>query len=322
MTGMVLSIDRCSLHDGPGLRTTVFLKGCPLSCLWCHNPESQSFKKELYTLDERCVNCGMCASVCKNHVFSNTGIYNETETSNLNIARSSGIDETSAMHVINRKDCTFCGKCVEICPQSVIEIKGMIISVDDVIKTVMKDIRYYEQSGGGMTISGGEPLAQYDFTLELLRTAKENGLHTCIETSGFSTKEKILGCLPHTDLFLFDYKETDDKKHKELIGCSNKLILENLAVLNKAGAKIILRCPIIPGQNDHDDHFKAIAEIADRSENISEINIMPYHPMGASKAKRIGREVPEHDRKFPTDEQITGWLEKINKMTDIPAIKG
>jgi len=198
----------------------------------------------------------------------------------------------------------------------------MEMSVQEIITIVMKDIRYYEQSGGGMTISGGEPLAQYDFTLELLKTAKENGLHTCIETSGFSPKEKILNCLPYIDLFLFDYKETDENKHKEVIGASNKSILENLTAIDKAGAKILLRCPIIPGQNDRDDHFRAIAETANKMTNITEINIMPYHPMGASKAKRIGRTVPDHDRKFPTDDQITGWLEKIKENTNKPVIKG
>jgi len=267
----------------------------------------------------------MCATVCENHVFSNTGINNETgkpysKSNQLPVADNPVAD--NIIHSINRKDCVFCGKCVEICPQSALEIKGTEMSVDEVIATVMKDIRYYEQSGGGMTISGGEPLAQHDFTLGLLKTAKENGLHTCIETSGFSPKEKILNCVPFTDIFLYDFKETDDNKHKEVIGASNKSILENLTAINKAGAKIILRCPIVPGQNDRDDHFLAITETANKLTNITEINIMPYHPMGASKAKRIGREVPEYDRKFPTEEQITGWLDKVKENTNKPVIKG
>ena len=300
---MIISIERCSLHDGPGLRTTVFLKGCPLSCLWCHNPESQSFKPELYTLDEKCVYCGLCSSVCDNHNI---------------IVRGSNYTR----HLIDRGVCTSCGKCTEKCPQSALEIKGIVVTAQSVIDIALKDERYYKKSGGGFTISGGEPMAQYDFTFELLRLAKENNIHTCIETCGYTKTTQILSILPYTDLVLFDYKESDEDKHKEYTGVLNDLIIKNLQAIDTAGAKIILRCPIVPGYNDRDEHFTAIAETANSLNNISEINVMSYHPMGGSKAKRIGRKYKLSDIGFPEDEQINDWLMKIGKNTAVSVKKG
>jgi len=292
MTGTVLSIERCSLHDGPGLRTTVFLKGCPLSCLWCHNPESQSFKQELFFLDEKCTNCGACGNICANHSINKT-------------------------HEINRADCNACGKCVKICPQSAIEIKGTAMSAQEVIDVVLKDVRYYKHSGGGITISGGEPLAQLDFTLALLRMAKENEIHTCIETSGYAPTNDLLSLVPYVDLFLFDFKVTGDDEHKKFTGVSQDLIMNNLQALNDAGAKIIIRCPIIPTYNDTDVHFNSIATTANTMPNIIEVNIMPYHPMGSSKALRIGQEYPIPDIGFPTDEQKNNWLKTVEGKTDV-----
>ena len=288
ITGTILSIERGCLHDGPGLRTTVFLKGCPLSCLWCHNPESQSFEPELYFLDEKCVNCGLCKTVCHR----------------------------------NRKLCNTCANCVQACPHSALEIKGLNMSVGDIINIALKDKHFYEHSGGGMTISGGEPLAQFDFTRSLLRCAKENGLHTCIETCGFAPTLRLLELIPYVDLFLYDYKVSDDIKHKKFTGVSNSLIIDNLLAIDKAGAITILRCPIIPTYNDCDSHFSAIAKIANNMRHITEINIMPYHPMGKSKAARIGRKYPMVDPGFPTEEQIDDWINKISRQTTVAVING
>jgi len=285
--GTVLSIERCSLHDGPGLRTTVFLKGCPLSCLWCHNPESQAFKPELYFLEEKCVSCGLCESICE-----------------------------------NRKDCSACGKCVSACPKSALEIKGVFMTAQDVMDVVLKDVKYYEHSGGGLTISGGEPLAQFEFTYELLRLANEKNIHTCIETSGHASTEKMLALLPYVDLFLFDFKESDDDKHKKFVGVSRDLINKNLQAIDKAGAKIVLRCPIIPTCNVRDEHFAAIAATANNLENILEINIMPYHPMGASKSARIGQIYQLGDLGFPTEEEIEGWVRKVGVGTEVAVKRG
>ena len=296
--GTVLSIERCSLHDGPGIRTTVFLKGCPLSCLWCHNPESLSFKPELYYFEEKCIHCGLCGTICGNHT-ANEG-----------------------SHILNRKDCDACGKCVDACLQSAFEIKGTAMQARDVMAIVMKDEKFYKQSGGGLTISGGEPLAQYDFTIELLRLAKENGLHTCVETGGFAPTDRMLGLVPYVDLFLYDFKENNEDRHKEFTGASNRLIIDNLLAIDGAGAKVILRCPIIPTCNDRADHFAAIAQMANTLRNIVEVNIMPYHPMGASKAMRIGREYRLADIGFPTDEQADDWVKATQQGTNVEVRKG
>ena len=296
--GNILSIERCSLHDGPGLRTTVFLKGCPLACLWCHNPESQSFAPELYYFDERCTRCGLCGTICGNHSINEDG------------------------HEINRLDCSACGKCADICLQSAFEIKGKEMSAQDVMDIAIKDVRYYEHSGGGLTISGGEPLSQFEFTLDLLRLAKKNGINTCIETSGYASADKLLSIAPYVDLFLYDFKESNEDTHKKLVGVSNSLIMENLRVIDKAGAKIILRCPIIPTYNDRDGHFAAIAETANFLENIIEVNIMPYHPMGSSKSSRIGREYLVGDIGFPADEQIDAWVQSVSRRTKVVVKRG
>jgi pyruvate formate lyase activating enzyme len=194
------------------------------------------------------------------------------------------------------------------------------MDIQEIIAVVLKDKRYYEQSNGGLTISGGEPLAQYEFTLGLLRLAKENNLHTCIETSGHAPEERLLSLAPYVDLFLYDYKESDDPRHREFTGVSQSLILSNLKAL--AGAEIILRCPIIPTLNDRESHFRAIAETANSHPSITEINLMPYHPLGASKAKRLGKKYPLPDIGFPSEIQIEGWLEAVRLGTNVPVRKG
>jgi len=192
----------------------------------------------------------------------------------------------------------------------------------DVMDIVLKDVKYYEHSGGGLTISGGEPLAQFEFTRELLRLAKENSIHTCIETSGHTATDKILVLLPYIDLFLFDFKESDDDNHKKYVGVSRDLIVKNLHAIDDAGAKIILRCPIIPTCNARDEHLAAIAETANALKNIVEVNIMPYHPMGASKTARIGREYPLKHLGFPGEDEIDGWVKRIDDGTGVAVKRG
>jgi pyruvate formate lyase activating enzyme len=296
--GTVLSIERCSLHDGPGLRTTVFLKGCPLFCIWCHNPESQSFKPEIYFFEEKCSLCGTCEKVCASHNV------NEIE------------------HFINRAECCACDRCLTACPQSAMEIKGTGMAALDVINIALKDERYYKKSGGGLTLSGGEPLAQFDFSLEILRLAKEKSVNTCLETSGYAPEEKFLSILQYVDFLLYDFKESSEDEHKKATGVSHNLIMENLSAADKAGAKIILRCPVIPAFNERDDHFSAIAAAANAHKNIIEINLMPYHPMGISKAERIGCIPRLSDLNFPTEEQIEGWIQKVSRETDVKVKKG
>lgn len=275
LSAMIFDIERNSYVDGPGIRTTVFFKGCPLSCVWCHNPESQSFEKQIMFYKSKCIGCGKCREVCPN----------------------------------NLKSCDFCGRCELYCLADARKICGKEYTIDEVLKEIVKDKPFYENSGGGVTLSGGEPLAQYDFSLELLKKAKENGIHTAIETCGYAEKSKILEIAKYVDLFLFDCKETDPELHKEYTGFDNKIILENLKALSDAGSKIILRCPIIPGFNDRAEHFKEISEIADKLSGIEHIEVEPFHPLGESKYSALSREYA--DIQISDTETVDNWIEQI-----------
>ena len=254
------------MNDGPGIRTTVFLKGCPLSCVWCHNPESQRFEPEILFYKDKCTGCGRCVGI------------------------------TAA-------DRDF------VCFNGAKEICGKTVSANEVTAEVLKDKPFYENSGGGVTLSGGEPLAQYDFSLELLKKAKENGVHTAVETCGYAEKSKILEIAMYVDLFLFDCKETDPKLHKKYTGVDNKIILDNLKALSDAGSKIILRCPIIPGFNDRAEHFKGISETADKFSGIEHIEIEPFHPLGEGKYSALSRKYA--DIQPPDAETVDNWIGQI-----------
>jgi len=196
------------------------------------------------------------------------------------------------------------------------------MSVQEVLDIALKDLHYYNSSGGGLTISGGEPLMQHGFTLKLFQLAKENGLHNCLETCGYADTEKILSLIPFVDLFLFDFKISNEDNHIKFTNAPRKPIIDNLRAINDAGAKIILRCPIIPTYNDTEDHFNAISETAETLSNVIEVNIMPYHPMGSSKAMRIGREYLVSGVEFSTDEQIGHWLDMVRRGTSVAVKQG
>lgn len=296
--GTIFNIQKFSINDGPGIRTTVFMKGCPLNCLWCHNPESKSRKTEIFFDARKCVGCRSC-EVCPYgcHVFTDTE------------------------HIFNREKCIACGKCAAECYTDALELVGTEKSVEEIIAEVMKDEAFYENSGGGMTLSGGEPMFQFDFTYELLKRAKENGLHTCIETCGFAKREQYEKIADLVDIFLFDYKETDPGKHKEFTGVTNELILENLKKLDEKGCKTVLRCPIIPGLNDTDEHFTGIAKTANSLRNVLEINVEPYHPLGKGKSEMLGKEYFSDDLSFADDNAVKEWIEKISSQTEITVKK-
>ena len=296
--GTIFNIQKFSINDGPGIRTTVFMKGCPLNCLWCHNPESKSRKTEIFFDARKCVGCRSC-EVCPYgcHVFTDTE------------------------HIFNREKCAACGKCAAECYTDALELVGTEKSVEEIIAEVMKDEAFYENSGGGMTLSGGEPMFQFDFTYELLKRAKENGLHTCIETCGFAKWEQYEKIADLVDIFLFDYKETDPGKHKEFTGVTNELILENLKKLDEKGCKTVLRCPIIPGLNDTDEHFTGIAKTANSLRNVLEINVEPYHPLGKGKSEMLGKEYFSDDLSFADDNAVKEWIEKISSQTEITVKK-
>lgn len=296
ITGLILSIERCSLHDGPGIRTTVFLKGCPLRCQWCHNPESQAHKPELYFVSERCVACGACVEACpaQCHTFE------------------------AGIHRIDRSACDACGACVRACPQGALEIKGERRSVDQVMAEVIKDRAFYDSSGGGLTISGGEPMAQPEFTLALLVAAQGAGIHTCVETSGFGPRQRLLDLLPHTDLFLFDWKQSDPDAHLQQVGAAQHRIHDNLHALSAAGARIRLRCPLVPGINDHAGHFQTIADLANQLQGIEAVEVLPYHPMGQAKRDRIGSHWRLPELPFVAADLSASWRAAIAAQTTVP----
>lgn len=287
--GTIFGIQHFSIHDGPGIRTTVFLKGCPLSCIWCHNPEGISIKRQLSFSQSKCINCGMCFKICPD-------IHSMEDNK----------------HLIDRTKCRLCGSCVKGCYGKALEIIGWKATSEEVIQTVLKDKRYYEASNGGVTFSGGEPMLQPEFLHSMLVKAKEHGIHTVVETSGFIDTGHLKKIAPMVDLFLFDYKESNPQRHKEYTGAENDLILGNLKMLYDAGAGIILRCPVIPGLNDRNDHFAAIAALTVRFPGLYGAEIMAYHRLGTAKNARIGVS-SQNIYEQPDEKTINSWKNMIRQ---------
>jgi len=292
MEGILFDIEPFALHDGPGIRTTIFLKGCPLSCLWCSNPESFLKRSNLSYNRERCIACFSCVKVCE------TG----------------SLSTLSSVLEVQHDLCNACGKCIDECPEDALKLYGYRESARNIVKRVIKDKAYFDNSGGGMTLSGGEPLMQPDFTMEILKEAKKAGLHTCIETCGFAAEAEYEKILPLVDIFLFDYKAGGSEKHMLLTKQSNKLILENLKFLNASKATIVLRCPIVPGMNDTTAHFKDITRLSHDLDQIREVELMPYHNYGEHKYEQIGLPEPRLGIPAATEEQEDQWYAVLAKL--------
>ncbi len=272
-SGRVFNIQRFAVHDGPGVRTTVFLKGCPARCLWCHNPESQSPDPDVLRLEERCLECGSCLEVCPN-----------------------GLDVTR---------CTRCGRCVEACPTGARQLVGRTMSVADVLSDVLADRVFFDESGGGLTVSGGEPLSQPAFLHALLVAARAEGLSTAVDTCGAGARDQILAIAPLVDLFLYDVKLTDPARHLELTGLPLAPILENLEALAAIHPQIWLRVPIVPGYTDDERALAETARLAARLPAVRRVHLLPYHRTGSSKFTRLDRRYPLEDVRPPDAGRLT-----------------
>lgn len=294
ITGMIFDISRFCLHDGPGIRTTVFLKGCPLQCAWCHNPEGLSPLPDLFYDVATCISCGRCVKVCKQgcHILE------------------------KGKHVYERKSCMSCGACSTVCPTGAIERAGRKATVREVLEVVERDKAYY--SDGGLTLSGGEPFFQPDFALSLLEAAKKAKLNTCVETSGFCSSDVIRDSIPYVDCYLFDCKETDPSRHLAYTGVSLDPIQRNLCLLGEADCRIILRCPVIPGYNDRTDHMEGIALLVDRLPSVAGVELIPYHPLGVGKHHKLGLE-PKCLQEIPLNrEKIMELSTLLRELTKVP----
>lgn len=265
-SGIIFNIQKYSIHDGPGIRTTVFLKGCPLRCQWCHNPEGQSTEPELALWPSRCLEeCRECVLVCDRLALS----------------------KKDSLISLDKNKCDLCGKCTEVCPSRAVEIAGRRWSVEEVMKEVEKDLVFHDESGGGVTFSGGEPLMQPEFLEALLGESKKKGIHTVVDTCGYAKPEVLDRISEMVDLYLYDLKVMDDRKHRRFTGGSNKLVLENLIKLDKERKEVIVRIPLIPGVNDDEKDVEEILGFLRSLENIHRLSLLPYHDLGKEKYKRF-----------------------------------
>jgi pyruvate formate lyase activating enzyme len=283
--GLVFHIIHGSFVDGYGIRTTVFLKGCPLRCLWCCNPEGQEPYPEIKLVASKCNGCGNCLKVCPYDAIS------------------LGSGEENNRVKINREACTNCGKCVEVCFTGALEFFGKYMSVNEVFDIVKKDEQYYKRSGGGVTIGGGEPTFQPAFTYRLLKKCQENGLHTAIDTCGYALDRTGLRIVKEADLLLYDLKGMNAEEHLRNTGVSNEPIFANLEELAATGKPIIIRMPIIPGYNDSTQNIKNIAGFLAKMKSIKRVDLLPYHKYGTVKYVELGK-CYKLDIQPPSDEHI------------------
>lgn len=292
---IIFNIQKFSVHDGDGIRTTVFFKGCPLRCLWCHNPESQRYKKELVFHHDKCTACGRCVPACPRHC---------------NVLDTSGPELR-----FDRTACETCGACEEVCLASAREVCGGSYSMDELVKKAARDKLFYDQSGGGVTLSGGEVMAQdMDYVEELCRRLHEQGIRVYIDTSGCCPYENLKCVLPYTDIFLYDIKAMDPEVHRRFTGVDNALILENLKRLSDDGAGIYIRIPTVGGVNADDSFMNALIDFLKQNRiRVQEISLLPYHDFGKGKYANLDRSYDEELMWAPTSEEMEHFKDLFEK---------
>ncbi len=297
LTGKVYDIQGFSVQDGPGIRTTVFLKGCPLRCPWCHSPESQEFHTQLSWISMRCVGvaeCGKCLSACGKGVITPGRL----------TRKPAAQEEIRHIH-IDRSACDNCGDCAAACRYKALYMCGTDYTVEELVMRVSKDIPFYEQSGGGVTLSGGEPLSQPEFILQLAKALKERDIHTAIDTTGCVQTKVMEAVLPYTDLFLYDLKHMDAEQHRVATGVSNELILQNAQYIAKSGGKMQIRIPVIPNFNDSEENIIETGKFCrSLGDAVAIVQLLPYHNLGVMKYQRIDDSKVVLEAEPPSDEKI------------------
>jgi len=297
--GTIFDIQKFSLHDGTGIRTLVFFKGCPLACAWCSNPEGQADSAELLYARDRCIGtaeCDRCIPACT--------------------AGAIGAGDDGKIE-IDRERCDHCGDCADACPSRALEMSGRPVSVDDVIRAVEEDSGFYVRSGGGLTVSGGEPLSQAEFVAELLATARSRGLDTVVETSGLCPWESFERVAPHVDQIFYDIKCVDPARHRRETGVSNEVILENFRRLRAEFPEmaVVVRTPVIPGVNDREEDIREIARFIGDAGGASAYELLPYHGFGEGKYHRLGRTYPLTRAEPPSEPQMAALRQIADRVS-------
>jgi len=288
---LISNIQKFSTEDGPGIRTTVFFKGCPLKCIWCHNPESTGFYPEIMWDEDKCIRCGECIKKCPNKAIEIINNYLITD----------------------KKMCSGCGRCVDICPVGARELVGKYLTLKEIVNEVKKDKIFYDKSNGGVTLSGGDPCLQWEFTRDLLRECKNLGIHTALDTSGYVEWSALKEILAFTDLVLYDLKLADEIEHKKYTGVKNQLILTNIKKVSKQGVPIWIRVPIIPRCTDSIENIMKLKEIIKKLNNVERIDLLAYHTLGVAKYKKLGLKYLLEESELISDKK----MQEFRKILDI-----
>lgn len=278
-TANIFSVKRFAIHDGPGIRTTVFFKGCPLACKWCHNPEGLRVEGQMAYFAHNCVSCGMCETVCPTGAMQHSG----------------------DKHAFDRSKCVLCSACTTVCPHEAPQVFGQTVTVHELLPELLEDAAFFENSGGGVTLSGGECLLWAEFCAELLQQLKARNIHTAVDTCGYVPRQNIEKVLPFTDLFLYDIKAIDSEVHRRATGKPNALILENLQYIDRMGKPIEIRIPFVPGYNDSQMH--KIYDFLQSLPNVTTVKVLPYHNLAGSKYEALGM-INTLPSVLPTEEQL------------------